>query len=291
MAGMNRLLEGADRLRPLPVSSARVIEILSGDEPDLHEVAEIVRLDDALSIAVLRLANSAKFGVPGREFNLREATIRLGVKSLSRIVLQQQVSTVLDGDVRAFGLRRGALWRGALGGAFAAEKLAAMHASEVKEQAFVCALLRDIGKLVLDLKHGADYERLVAEHLTPNTTFDQAERAAFGADHAEVGAALAEHWKLPPEVADAIRHHHTPPTPDDRNHSVLYDIVHGADTICLWAGLAVGSDGLQYRLAPHVRESLALTRTESENEISLMWESLRAAEDVLKIGHDDRRVA
>ena len=101
-----------------------------------------------LSIAVLRLANSAKFGVPGREFNLREATVRLGVRSLSRIVLQQQVSGVLAGDVRAFGLRRGALWRGALAGAFAAEKLASIHAPDVQEQSFVCALLRDIGKLV-----------------------------------------------------------------------------------------------------------------------------------------------
>lgn len=291
MAGMNRLLEGADRLRPMPVTAARVIEILSSSEPDLNEVAEIVRLDDALSIGVLRLANSVKFGVPGREFNLREATVRLGVRSLSRIVLQQQVSTVLSGDVRAFGLRRGALWRGALAGAFAAEKLASVHAPQVHEQSFVCALLRDIGKLVLDIKYGAEYERLVAEHLTPNTTFDQAERAAFGADHAEVGAALAEHWKLPSCVSDAIRYHHAPPTPDKPEHNVLFDIVHGADTLCLWAGLAVGSDGLQYCFAPHVRESLGLTRSEAETEISRMWESLRAAEESLKGDSPDQRVA
>ncbi len=291
MAGMNRLLEGADRLRPLPMTATRVIGILTSDDPDLQEVAEIVRLDDALSIAVLRLANSAKYGVPGKEFDLREATVRLGVKPMSKLVLQQQVGNTLGGDVRAFGLRRGAMWRGALGGAFAAEKLAKLHEPELQELSFVSALLRDIGKLVLDIKHGADYERKVAEHLTPTTTFDQAERTAFGADHAEVGAALAEHWKLPPRVCDAIGNHHAPPAADERTHDKLYDIVHAADTICLWAGLAVGSDGLQYRLEPHVRESLQLSRTEAEAEITEMWANLRAAEDELKIDRGDRKVA
>jgi len=290
MADVN-LLDGFDRLRPIPTTVTRVAGLLAEAEPDLREIAEIVRVDEALSLAVLRRANSSAYGVPGREFNLREATVRLGSKGLSKIVLEQQMSGVFDGDLAAFGLRRGALWRGAMGGALAAESLARTHAPGSEELCFVCALLRDIGKLLLDLRHGATYEAKLLEHLGPDTTFCEAERAAFGADHAQIGAAMASHWGLPARVAEAIRTHHEPPTPEDEGHDPVFDIVHAADIVCLWGGLAIGCDGLQYRLLPHVRASLRLKRETAELEITKMWTNLRVAEESLAAQQPGRQSA
>ncbi|MFT5422745.1 MAG: HD-like signal output (HDOD) protein [Phycisphaerales bacterium] len=290
MADLN-LLDGFENLRPIPITVTRVASLLAEPEPDLQEIAEIVRVDEALSLAVLRRANSSAYGVPGREFNLREATVRLGSKGISKIVLEQQMGEVFDGDLEAFGLRRGAMWRGALGGALAAESLARTHAPGSEELCFVCALLRDVGKLLLDAKYGADYETKLEEHLSPTTAFCEAERAAFGADHAEIGAAMASHWGLPARVVEAIRFHHEPPTPDTEGHDVVFDIVHAADIVSLWGGLAIGCDGLQYKLSPHVRESLKLKRETAEFEITKMWTNLRVTEEALAPHQPGRRSA
>lgn len=291
MAGLTGLLEGAEQLRPLPAAAGRVIAMLSSDQPDLLEVAQIVRLDETLSLAVLRAANSAVYGVPGRSFDLREATVRLGVRTLSKLVLELQVAGLLKAEMSSFGLRRGALWRGALGGAIAAEGLASDHAPELRDLAFVGALFRDIGKLVIEVRHGGEYERMVATHLSAGVSFDQAERAAFGADHAEVGAALATHWGLPPRIADAVRWHHAPPPPESAGHDPLFDLVHTADLVCLWADLCVGVDGLQYRVSEHVREALSLTRRDVERRIAIVWDNLRAAEEALAPAQPERRSA
>ena len=149
---------------------------------------------------------------------------------------------------------------------------------------------RDVGKLALDVHFGADYEHQVAMHLEPSMTYVEAERSAIGYDHAEIGAELALHWQLPPRIADAIRYHHQPPA-ETPQHDVLFDIVHAADILCLWTGLAVGHDGLQYRLAPHVRESLKLTRREAELDITVMWGRLCEIEQTLNSANGERQIA
>jgi len=290
MANLEDIISDIDSLPALPATAARLTSMLMSGESDIAEVAEIVRIDEALSITVLRYANSSMFGRPGREFNLRESIIRLGNATVLKIVMQQQIGQMLrDGGV-AFGLERGAMWRGALGGAFAAEHLAKAHGFEDSDLCFVCGLLRDIGKLALDVRYGSDYVTKVNACLTDTMTFQEAEREAIGTDHAEVGAALAEHWQLPERICTAIRHHHTPPA-EAPEHDTLIDLVHAADIVCLWAGLAVGYDGLQYHLSPHVKESLSLNRRSAEIEITTMWHRVREIEDAMNGTTHERHVA
>ncbi len=290
MAGMSHI-KNFDKLRPMPIAAARVMSMLAEDEPDLQKIAEILRMDEALSFAILRLANSAKFGVPGREFNLREATIRLGAREISKLVVCQQLGDSLGVAVEAFELDRGALWRSALGGAFAAEELAKKHQQSTPELVFICALLRDIGKLVLDAAYGSKYDQQVSQDLEGSMAYDEAEKSAFGADHAEVGAALAEHWGLPSAIVSTIRRHHNPAPPESDEHSEVCDFVHAADIITLWSGLAIGADGLQYKLAPHVRSRILPDRAVAEGTIVTMWTRLQEAEDMLAPAQQGRQIA
>jgi HD-like signal output (HDOD) protein len=279
MAGMNDILT-IDRLPAMPAALARVIPLLLDPTAEWDALERVMRRDEALTAAVLRLANSARFGAPGRHFDLRRAIQRLGRDELRRCVLEQQVSSVVSGDNEAFGLQRGAMWRSALGGAIAAEELARRHAPQETSLAFVCGLLRDIGKLALNVKYGAGYIAMISTHASEGRSFIEAERVALGFDHAQVGAALARRWSLPERVAGSIETHHLPPPPGPGN-DVLFDIVHAADTIGRWAGLGVGVDGMEYRLAEHVRQGLTLDRPSAEREIAVVWEKLREAEESL----------
>lgn len=287
MADLKEILDGIDTLPALPASAGRVVSMMTDKKTDLGEIAEIVRLDEALSMIVLRYGNSAHYGRPGREFNLKESIGRIGGSMMMKIVLQQQVGTMMQEGGVAFGLRRGALWRGALGGGFAAEHLGRQYCESDADLCFLCGLLRDVGKLALDSFYGDEYAERVDSHLDESMSFVESERRAFGTDHAEVGAELALRWQLPTRIADAIRYHHDPPA-EEPEHDELFDVVHAADILCLWAGLAIGQDGLQYRLAPHVRKSLDLSRRDAEAEIAMLWSKVREVEESLDVMANER---
>ncbi|MCE7973698.1 MAG: HDOD domain-containing protein [Leptolyngbya sp. PLA1] len=278
MADVSEILS-LKKLPSMPEAMARAVPLLLDPDLNWRSLEEVVKRDEALTTAVLRVANSARFGAPGRQFDLRAAMTRLGRDEVRRCVLSQQVSGIAGGENAAFGLQRGALWRSALGGAIAAEHLAGVHGMRDRAGlAFLCGLLRDIGKLALNVRYGDAYLSAVAGHARDGVSFTDAERSALGFDHAEVGAALARKWKLPEQVARAIEAHHAPPPPGP-GHDRLLDVVHAADTVCRWAGLGVGVDGMEYPLVQHVRESLGLDRRAAESQIGMVWDRLREIED------------
>lgn len=278
---MSDLLENIDRLPALPAAIARLVPLLSDENSTVQELLPIIEMDEALSMAVMKLGNSAAFGAPRRVFSLKESVVRLGRRRLRALIMEQQTAPLFAKAGGSFGLERGALWRGALGGAYAAESMARDRNEPSPDVFFLCALLRDVGKIVLDQHFGPAYMTRVKQELTRGISFVEAEKIAVGFDHAEVGAALAQRWKLPERVADAVRHHHEPPGPETGKNDALFDVVHAADILCLWAGLAVGGDGLCYRLADHVRVSLGLDRDTAESRIAAMCERLRQAEEEL----------
>ncbi len=274
MATLNDAILSLDRLPALPSTSVRLVAMLAngGATADLRAIESVVRSDESVAAAVLRLANSAAFAAPGRTFSLGEAIRRLGTRALARIALETQVSGQLANAGVSYGLRRGALAESALGGAIAADTLARRNGVD-PELAFVAALLRDIGKLAIDALAGPDALETIAAQADARP-FLAYEREAFGADHAELGAILCTRWGLPGEIVDAVRGHHAPPSdPPSR----LADVVHAADCVARWAGLGLGCDGLLYPFDAGARERLGTTRDELEALVADVHSALAPA--------------
>jgi putative nucleotidyltransferase with HDIG domain len=265
VATLTDAIAAIERLPALPTTGTRLVAMLAGggEDADLREVERIVRSDEAVAASVLRLANSAACAAPGKVVGLPEAIRRLGARRLCRIALETQASSLLSDAGRAYGLRRGALSQAAMGGAFAADTLARAHGAD-PELCFVAALLRDIGKLAIDVLAGPDALESIAA-LADTRPFLAYEREIFGADHAELGAMLAERWRLPAPIVEAVRHHHEPPS---EPFSRTTDVVHAADCVARWAGLGIGCDGLLYRFDAGVRGRLATSRDELESLVA-----------------------
>jgi len=281
MGRIDTLLDQCGSLSSAPVVIARVASMLSSGEYDPGEVEKLILADEAISASVLRAVNSAQYGVPGRVFDLREGIIRLGSNALRQIVLQQKSTEMFGEAGEAYGLRRQDLWRGAIGGAFAAEQIAEDRRVCDPGLAYVTGLLRDIGKLVVDAAMGAKAFRTTPAGVAPTGRFVEEERELLGVDHAELGAALAERWGLPTRICNAIKLHHSPAPLGKPGADVLTDVVHAADFITLWSGLCVGDDGLRYELAEHVRESLEFNRVAAERQLVETMVRIREMEDAI----------
>jgi putative nucleotidyltransferase with HDIG domain len=109
---------------------------------------------------------------------------------------------------------------------------------------FTGGLLHDMGKLVLDV-HLKQHYQDVRARVDEGSTFQEAEREVFGAEHAEIGARIAEHWAFPASLVDMIRWHHQPES--SKEHVDACSLVHLADALAHWLGVGLGRPGLAVR--------------------------------------------
>jgi putative nucleotidyltransferase with HDIG domain len=258
MAGVKEILQRVDKLPAFPSTATKLLKMLQSSTWDVNVATKTIRNDEILSAAILRCANSVAFGSNTNTFDLHQSIVRLGARNLVQIAIDQSVAPLMQDRGSSFGLRRGALWRSALAGALAAEMLAKDLPDANTELVYIAALMRDIGKIVLDLAYGEEYRDLVEPFVSDDTPYCDIERRAIGCDHSQLGAELARQWNIPDPIPNAILFHHNPPPPDSPDHSTICDVVHAADMIARWAGFAIGDDGMQYSIADHVRISFNL---------------------------------
>lgn len=215
------------RLEPLPATAGRLATLLSREDWQLKDVEEAIALDQALTPRLLGLANSALFSA-GREFGtVRDAVMRLGAQQLVQVAMSVGMRRRLTGALPQYGLSDGQLWAHSVAAALAAQVLASRRRGLVPPEAFTAALMHDVGKLVL--ARFLDPERVQALRRAhqAGTPLRLAELELLGIEHAEISAAVLQHWKLPERLRVAVQHHHTPSDSDEP----LASAVHVADIV------------------------------------------------------------
>lgn len=245
MVSLRERLEKIEELPALPATLGRLLSILNDDTSSSEDVEKVIVIDRAIGMAVMRAANSALFGGAEEIGSLGDAITRLGTKNLLHVALAQQASTFFEGAGRGYGLEAAEAWEGALAGALGAELIAQDTKLCEPGIAFTAALLRDCGKIAMDVLIGVDELKEVFSEISGEVNQLALEQDKFGFDHAEAGAELALLWGLPEPLSEAIRYHHDPPPNiEDR----LPDIVYCAELISTQIGYGLGLDGMYYQI-------------------------------------------
>ncbi|GMR19462.1 MAG: HDOD domain-containing protein [Gammaproteobacteria bacterium] len=251
-------------IQQLPALSVIVTEVLTMiDRGDVELVVIMQKIgqDQALAARILRVVNSPFYGFSRHIGSLKDAGMMLGVHTLYNIVMAAGIMGHFPpGEDQGFD--RLSFWQHAIGTGVAAKVLAG-HCGLHQETAFTAGLLHDIGKLVMAAYFPADFDRVLAARNAQDCLLKDAEQLVLGFDHTLVGAKVAQKWKLPVAIIEAIRHHHTPDLVTDRPYTAL---VHVADILC--RGLEIGHGGDM--LIPAL-DVAAMQR------LGLGWEVLRAA--------------
>ena len=254
----------------MPVTAVKLLGLIDDPAMRVSQIEEILRQDPGLTANVLRLANSAYFGIPSKIGSIRQAVILLGLKRLIQMVIATCVSAIMDKPVPGYDLAPGELWRHSIAVSVAAEGLVKELKVEAAEEIFTAALLHDVGKLVLGEFVKDDFKK-IENAVSEWVSFEEAETMVLGTNHAEVGAQILTRWSLPVEIVNAVQWHHKPEASDQI--STMLDIVHVANFMSIMIGIGIGRDGLQHQPSAAVSERLGLTPAHLEKVASqtMQW--------------------
>ncbi|MBL8086737.1 MAG: HDOD domain-containing protein [Chthonomonas sp.] len=272
-------------LPSIPAAALKVLQETESSTSTASSVAQILSTDQALSARILRLANSAYYGLSRRVGNLSEAVVVLGMRTVRNLAIVASSYPWMTKPVPGYELGTKELWLHSFGVAIGAQLAAKRANSPLEEQAFTSGLLCDIGKLALSVWFENKTDKMLQLAQAKRTSFIQVERMLLGYDHAEVGAHLAESWNFPKEIVNAIKYHHDPDACEDR--TLLVDCVHFGDYITMLMGFGLGGDGMQYRFCESTLERLGIEPDDLDDVISefvtqyeayeKMFEELQAA--------------
>jgi putative nucleotidyltransferase with HDIG domain len=239
----------------MPGTAVKLLALIDDPAMRVSQIERILRHDPGLTANVLRLANSAYFGIPSKVGSIRQAVILLGLKRLIQMVIAACVSAIMDKPVPGYDLSPGELWRHSIAVSVAAEGLVKELQVEAAEEIFTAALLHDVGKLILGEFVKDDFKQIQTA-VSQGISFEMAETIVLGINHAEVGARILTNWTLPMEIVNAIQYHHAPQ--GTAHNSMMLDIVHVANFMSLMIGIGIGRDGLQYQPSVEVTHRLGL---------------------------------
>lgn len=195
------------QLPPLPASIVRISAMLSDFNTSQSTLAQAISIDPVLSTRLLRLANSAIYGLHGTVTSVANAVSTVGYLAISEILMMSGVSDAFGRKILSSPQGK-EIWQHSLATAMVASEICRASSLSGAEDAFSCGLLHDIGKLIFLRADAPAYTRILQTGSEDEIL--ALENASFGFDHAELGAAAAEKWKLPEAVCDMIRHHHQP---------------------------------------------------------------------------------
>ena len=201
------LVESVMQLISLPEIYLRLQRVIDDPDHSREQVAEVIAYDPALSLRVLRIANSSYYSFPREIETVAAAVSIIGELDLRNLVL----ATTVVGSMDALGhqgVNIDEFWLHSLRCGIGARLVARAVGGCNPEVLFLAGILHDLGILVI-YQHNASLAAAIARHIEEQHQLrDQAERELLGFDHAEVGALLIDAWGLPRELIEPIRCHH-----------------------------------------------------------------------------------
>ena len=265
------ILRKMDDLPPMPQIVIKAREIMADPSAGIKDLVNLFEKDQSIVTTVLRLGNSAYYGVSGKVTTVKHAAVLLGLKTLSEVITMAGISNIMGRELKGYGLDSGDLWRHSLAVGFGAQFLADRVNPSQSNDAFVAGLIHDAGKIVLDeyiFQRKDEVEAFVADG---KHTFFKAERKLMGLDHAEIGGNICKKWIIPESITQAIRWHHRP-SHSNANEMALF--LHVADYFAKMSGMGTGINDLTYQMEENAFESLGFQEDELDYLLVDVMESV-----------------
>lgn len=210
-AEIQELVDNASNLISLPEISLRVNELANDPNSTAEDMGKVISQDPALVVRMLKIANSAYYGLSKEVDTITRAIAILGTNKIRDLVISTSASQAFDGIPNNL-ITMQDFWHHSLYCGLLAQILAKKSKKAHEESIFIAGLLHDIGQLLMfnqlpEKSHEAIL--LLMEGSEEMETYE-AERHVFGFDHTQVGAELIKSWNLAPVLKECVEFHHEP---------------------------------------------------------------------------------
>jgi len=228
---VQRLVNKIDKLPTLPIAATKIVQIVNDPKTTARDVNQVISTDQALAAKVLKLVNSAYYGLANKVSSITQAVVILGFNTIKSLALSASVlDTFSQAEVSSFS--REDFWRHSLGVAVGGKLISQLTKVPQKQQEeyFIGGLLHDMGKIVFDQYLHEEFAEAAQLAKDTGCTFANAEQEVLGITHAEIGRMIAEKWNLPVNLMESIAYHHEPAKSKEANHQTV--AIHFSDILC-----------------------------------------------------------
>ena len=194
----------------IPRIVLRVQQLLVNPNSDFEDIVKLVEADPVFTAKVLKIANSAYYGMRARVTSVQRAVVMLGYKTIGEIITVVGISKLLSKTLEGYRLESEDLWQHSMAVAFGSRIIARKEYPRLQNDAFLAGLFHDIGKIILD-KYVTEKKEAFDEFIESGQhSFLSAEKKLLGFDHTEIIGELFKKWGFLKPLANAVRYHHSP---------------------------------------------------------------------------------
>jgi putative nucleotidyltransferase with HDIG domain len=257
-----------EKMPSLPTSVAKILEVCNDPKASPADLNRIISVDPVLMGKVMKLINSAYYGLNQEITSLVRAIIMLGINTVKNLSLSTAVFGTSGKAIKSQALNMDGFWRHSLCVGVTAKLIATERKVDKKmlEEYFIGGLLHDIGKIPLNNRLSEDYVQVMALSDREVLPLYQAESQIFGMNHADVGGIIVDSWKLGYEIQDAVRYHHAPQSYEGEHKDLLYTVAM-ANNFANVTEIGFAGDRYPEKLTPEITDYLQMSITYLEDEM------------------------
>ncbi len=202
------VVDKIQKLPTLPKIGLSILDLADDPEISMEDMSRLMQHDPSLAARVLKVANSPFYGMPRQVDSLQLALVILGLCEVRNIALGIMILKIMSGLDTHITYDRDKFWTHSTGCGIAARILGRKLNMRSEGADFIVGLLHDMGKIILDEYFCEQFARIFERMTATGAPMVKAEREIIGESHEQVGGWLAEKWRLPETLCEAITYHH-----------------------------------------------------------------------------------
>ena len=278
---VDRALASIGEIATLPQVTIKIIHIVEDPKSTARDLHEVIKNDPALSVKVLKVVNSAFYGLPGQVASVDRAIILLGLSAVKNIAIAASIARLFKGKRISDQFSAADLWRHSVAVAVAARALGKLSPHPVMlDELFVAGLIHDIGTLVERQAFPDEFAEVIRRCTDTGQDFLECEREVIGADHQAFGVGLTTKWKFPRHLRAAVGFHHVPDAVSVELKNITA-LIHVADVIACQEQLGFYLTAQNDAVNPAILEHLGLTDQHVAEVREMLPRQLAEAESTL----------
>jgi len=268
-------------LPTLPHVATKVMRLVGDPGTSAKDVQGAIITDQGMTGQILKISNSAMFGMKREVRTLTHAIMLLGFDTIRSIVVASASKKLYAGK-GGTGFKEKLIWENSIGSALIARGISEQFSNMDKEEAFIGGLMHNMGKTVLNTKLAESYSRIMAASYNEGTPIYILERKELGFDHAELGYCLIKQWNLSESLANAVRHYLEPEKAPPEHRRLTAAISLGT-MFCADMGLGVSQPiPLEEQRIEPIKDILALTDDRLDLWRKVVAKNLEKDADMIK---------